>query len=277
MIVDFTSITRHTKRQAKNGETQMKWLYIALAAGAAITVGACSSTQLGGGGSLVQGSAGETGSTDATKGLERCSEPLGTVTLDESNVPSGYYQSYWGNNVNSTIPMFRLLAAQSGCFALVERGKAFDLLENERRLSQGGQLQQGSNIGDGQLVAADYVLRPEIVVSDTDAGGLGGALGGLVGNSFGGIGNTISSLAGSVKFSDAQTLIYVVDVRTGLQKGIAEGSARTSDFGARIGFLGGLPGWGSLSGYTSTNQGKVVTASYLDAYNGLVRQLRASG
>ncbi len=246
-----------------------------LALGAVLFLGACSSTQLGGGGSLVQGSAGEAGNAvDATAGLERCNEPLGTVTLDESNVPSQHYHSYWGNNVNSTIPMFRLLAAQSGCFALVERGKAFDLLEKERRLSQGGQLQQGSNIGDGQLVAADFVLRPEIVVSDTDAGGLGGALGGLVGNSFGGLGNTISSLAGSVKFSDAQTLIYIVDVRTGLQKGIAEGSARTSDFGARIGFLGGLPGWGSLKGYTSTNQGKVVTASYLDAYNGLVRQIR---
>jgi curli biogenesis system outer membrane secretion channel CsgG len=258
----------------------MKWmplkgLNLALAAGALMSVAACSSTQLGGGGSLVQGSAGETGNAEsATAGLERCSEPLGTVTLDEINVPSSYYHSYWGNNVNSTIPVFRLLAAQSGCFALVERGKAFDLLEQERRLSQGGQLQQGSNIGDGQLVAADYVLRPEIVVSDQDAGGVGGAIGGLVGNSLGGWGNTISSLAGSVKFSDAQTLIYIVDVRSGLQKGIAEGSARTSDFGAKIGFLGGLPGWGSLKGYTSTAQGKVVTASYLDAYNGLVRQLK---
>ena len=256
----------------------MKWLHFALAAGALMTVGACSSTQLGGGGSLVQGSAGETGGgEDTTAGLERCSSPLGTVTLDESNVPSGYYHSYWGNNVNSTIPMFRLLAAQSGCFALVERGAAFDLLEKERQLSQGGQLQQGSNIGDGQLVAADYVLRPEIVVSDPDAGGVGSALGGLVGNSFGAIGNTISSLAGSVKFADAQTLIYIIDVRTGLQKGIAEGSARTTDFGARVGFLGGLPGWGSLNGYTSTSQGKVVTASYLDAYNGLVRQIRNDG
>ena len=256
----------------------MKWFVVSMAVSAIAALSACSTTQLGGGGSLVQGSAGQTGNAqDAAAGLERCNEPLGTVTLDESNVPSGYYRSYWGRNVNSTIPMFRLLTAQSGCFALVERGKAFDLLENERRLSQSGQLQQGSNVGDGQLVAADYVLRPEIVVSDTDAGGIGGTIGGLVNDSLGGIGNTISSLAGSVEFSDAQTLIYIVDVRTGVQKGIAEGSARTTDFGARIGFLGGLPGWGSLKGYTSTAQGKVVTASYLDAYNGLVRQLRTGG
>ena len=73
-------------------------------------------------------------------------------------------------------------------------------------------------------------------------------------------------------------LIYIVDVRSGVQKGIAEGSARkTTDFGGSLGLLTGLPGWGShASGYTSTAQGKVVTASYLDAFNGLVRQLRAS-
>ena len=256
----------------------MKWSIIPTAI-AVIAVSACSTTQLGGGGSVVQGSAGEVGNAQgADARLERCSQPLGTVTLDESNVPSNYYRSYWGRNVNSTIPMFRLLTAQSNCFALVERGKAFDLLENERRLSQSGQLQQGSNVGDGQLVAADYVLRPEIIVSDSNAGGIGSAVGGLVGNTFGTpLGNTISSLAGSVDFSDAQTLIYIVDVRTGVQKGIAEGSARTTDFGARVGFLGGLPGWGSLRGYTSTSQGKVVTASYLDAFNGLVRQLRAGG
>ncbi|MGI9508388.1 MAG: hypothetical protein ACR2QJ_03440, partial [Geminicoccaceae bacterium] len=109
----------------------------------------CSSTELGSGGSIVQGSAGETGNAvDANSALERCDQPLGTVTLDESDVPSHYYHAWWGRNVNSTIPMFRLLAAQSGCFTLVERGAAFEILERERRLSQQGQLQAGSNIGD---------------------------------------------------------------------------------------------------------------------------------
>ncbi|MGI9509441.1 MAG: CsgG/HfaB family protein, partial [Geminicoccaceae bacterium] len=169
----------------------------------------------------------------------------------------------------------RLLAAQSGCFTLVERGAAFEILERERRLSQQGQLQAGSNIGDGQLAAADFVLRPEIIVSDNNAGGLGGTLGGLVGSTFGSVGALVGSVAGGVTFADAQTLIYIVDVRSGVQKGIAEGSARTTDFGGRLGVLTGLPGWGSIGGYTSTDQGKVVTASYLDAYNGLVKQMRA--
>ena len=245
--------------------------------GALVSLAACSTTQLGGGGSLVQGSAGETGNAqDANASLERCDKSLGTVTLDESSVPSSYYRTWYGNNtsINSTIPMFRLLAAQSGCFTLVERGKAFEVLERERQLSQEGQLQAGSNIGDGQLAAADYVLRPEIIVSDTDSGGVGGAIGGLVGNSLGSFGGLVGSVAGGLQTADAQTLIYVVDVRTGVQKGIAEGSARTTDFGGRLGMLTGLPGYGSIKGYTSTAQGKVVTASYLDAFNGLVTQLR---
>jgi curli biogenesis system outer membrane secretion channel CsgG len=243
-------------------------------------LGACSSTQLGQGGSVVQGSAGETGNAQgANAALERCNQPLGTVTLDESNVPSQYYRTWYGpnSNVSSTIPMFRLLAAQSGCFTLVERGAAFEVLERERNLAQSGQLQAGSNIGDGQLAAADYVLRPEIIVSDNNAGGIGGSLGGLVGDALGPIGGLVGSVAGDVNVADAQTLIYIVDVRSGVQKGIAEGSARTTDFGGRLGLLSGLPGYGSIRGYTSTAQGKVVTASYLDAFNGLVTQLRTSG
>ncbi|MEM7043685.1 MAG: CsgG/HfaB family protein [Pseudomonadota bacterium] len=243
-----------------------------------ISLAGCSSTELGQGGSIVQGSAGESGNAqDANAQLERCNQPLGTVTLDESNVPSNYYRTWYGNNtnINSTIPMFRLLAAQSGCFTLVERGAAFEVLERERRLSASGQLQAGSNIGDGQLAAADYVLRPEIIVSDTNSGGVGGALGGLVGNTLGPIGGLVGSVAGGIQTADAQTLIYIVDVRSGVQKGIAEGSARTTDFGGRLGLLSGLPGYGSIRGYTSTAQGKVVTASYLDAFNGLVTQMRA--
>ena len=241
---------------------------------AVIGLAACSTTDLGSGGSMVQGSAGQSGNArGAASELENCGEPLGTVALDESNVPSGYYHSWWGNSINSTIPIFRLLAAQSNCFTVVERGAAFGMLEKERRLSQGGQLQQGSNIGGAQLVAADYVLRPEITLSDDDAGGIGAAVGGFAGQ-FGGLGSLLGSVAGDMTFREAQTLIYVIDVRSGVQKAIAEGSARTTDVGASVDFLSGLPGWASLSGYTKTNQGKVAVASYLDAYNTLVGQLR---
>jgi curli biogenesis system outer membrane secretion channel CsgG len=247
----------------------------AAALGLALGLGACSSTQLGGGGSMVQGSAGDAGAQGAAAELQRCDQPLGTVALDESNVPSQNYTYWWGGSVNSTIPMFRLLAAQSNCFTVVERGQAFELLEAERRLSQEGQLQQGSNVGGGQLAAADYVLRPEITLSENDAGGISGAVGGLASSFLGSYGSVVGSVAGDVKFREAQTLIYVVDVRTGVQKGIAEGSAKTTDMGASLGLLTGLPGWGSLGAYTNTNQGKVVVASYLDAFNGLVQQLRA--
>jgi curli biogenesis system outer membrane secretion channel CsgG len=241
--------------------------------GAALVLGGCSSTQLGGGGSIAQGSAGAAGAQNAASELRRCDRNIGTVTLDESDVPS-YVYSHW-NGVNSTIPMFRLLAAQSGCFSVVERGAAFNLLEQERALAQGGQLQSGSNVGGGQLVAADFVLRPQITLAENDTGGIGAAVGGLA-SSFGSIGSVLGSVAGDVTFSEAQTLIYVVNVRSGVQEAIAEGSAKTTDYGASISALSGLPGWASLSGYTSTPQGKVVTASYVDAFNGLVDQLRAT-
>jgi hypothetical protein len=38
--------------------------------------------------------------------------------------------------------------------------------------------------------------------------------------------------------------------------------------------LGRLRGFGSLGGYSNTNEGKVVAGAFLDAFNKLVGQLR---
>jgi curli biogenesis system outer membrane secretion channel CsgG len=45
---------------------------------------------------------------------------------------------------------------QSNCFQVVERGAAMKYLLQERALAQSGEMQQGQNIGKGQLVAADF-------------------------------------------------------------------------------------------------------------------------
>lgn len=230
---------------------------------------ACSSTQLGGGGSMIQGSAGESGNAkDAQAALRQCDEPLGTMALVERQDTRALAQ----HGLQSPVPLLRLLAAQSGCFAVVERGQALGRMKQERQLAQEGMLQTGSNVGGGQMVAADYLLTPFVSFSEDDAGGLAGAVGGLLP---GPVGTTLAAAGGGVKFREAQGMLSVVDQRTGVQVAVAEGSARTSDVLGGGFALGAIPGFAGLGGYSKTDQGKVVSAAFLDGFNKLVDQLAA--
>jgi hypothetical protein len=236
------------------------------------TLAACpmSTTQLGGGGSMVQGSAGEAGNAQsAAAELRQCNQPLGTMALVERQ-DTGALAQY---GLESPVPLLRLLAAQSNCFAVVERGQALDRMMQERALASQGLLQGGSNVGGGQMIAADYLLTPFVSFSEDDAGAIAGAAGALGSFLPYGFGSTLTALGGGVKFREAQTLLAATDQRTGLQIASAEGSARTSDILGGAFALGGLPGFAGLGGFANTNQGKVVSAAFLDAFNNLVDQL----
>jgi hypothetical protein len=63
------------------------------------------------------------------------------------------------------------------------------------------------------------------------------------------------------------------DTRSGIQVAAAEGSAKQTDF-ALGGTLFGAGGGAALGGYTNTNEGKVITASFLDNWNNIVRAIR---
>jgi curli biogenesis system outer membrane secretion channel CsgG len=160
---------------------------------------------------------------------------------------------------------------QSNCFVVVERGAAgMNAMTRERALQQSGEMRGGSNFGRGQMVASDYGLSPEIVFSNSDAGGLGGALGGLVG---GGRGRAIAQLGASMQTKEASALLTLIDNRSGVQVAASEGSASKTDFAGFAG-LGGLSGAGGIGGYTRTPQGKVIAAAFMDAFNQMVRSLR---
>lgn len=238
---------------------------------AAGMLAACSTTELGGGGSMVQGSAGEAGNPEeAAAALRQCDQPLGTMALVERQ--DRFALAQYG--LESPVPLLRLLAAQSGCFAVVERGQALDRMMQERELADQQMLQQGSNVGTGQMVAADYLLTPFVTFSEDDAGGLGGAVASLFP---GRVGATLGAVGAGVEFQEAQTLLTVTDQRSGVQTAAAEGSARVTDVVGGGFALGGLPGFAGLGGYAETPEGKVISAAFLDAFNKLVDQLRARG
>ncbi len=222
----------------------------------------------GEGGSAVQGSAGTQGSGDAADDLERCPKPMGAMAVVE---PQDYIMTALSRyNLGSPVGLIRMMIQQSNCFIVVERGMAMQNMMQERALAEGGQMRQGSNMGGGQMVAADFILTPSVVFSEGNSGGVGGALGGLLGGRGGAV---LGAVAGGLKFKEAQTSMLVADARSGVQVAAAEGSAKKADF--RLGGLlvGGGAG-GALGGYTNTNEGKVIAASFADNYNGIVRAVR---
>ena len=145
-------------------------------------------------------------------------------------------------------------------------------MAQERALASSGQLQGGQNVGQGQMVAADFILTPNVVFSDPNAGGVGGGIGGLLG-SMGGRAAAVGALAGGVKFKEAQTAMTIADTRSGIQVAAAQGSASQTDINLGAAVFGRYGG-GGLGGYTSTAEGKIIAASFLDNWNNIVRTIR---
>ena len=83
----------------------------------------------------------------------------------------------------------------------------------------------------------------------------------------------IGAVVGGLKFKKAETILTMIDNRSGVQLAAAQGQARKTDFGGGIAGWGGS-GYGALGGYTNTPEGKVLAAAFADAYNNLVRALR---
>ncbi len=202
--------------------------------------------------------------------VEHCDREMGSLAVAE---PQDYVLASLGRyHLGSPSAMLRMIAQESGCFAVVERGVGMQNLQQERALAAGGQLQGGSNIGGGQMQAADFVMTPAVQFSD-ETGGVGGSVSGLL-NRAGGLLGQIGSVAGGVKFKEAQTTLLVADVRSGIQVASAEGKASKMNFSLDAWGWGGL-GWASGGGYSKTPEGKLIAASLLDNFNKIVGQIRS--
>ena len=152
----------------------------------------------------VTGSAGGAAAQNANAKLERCDQSLGTLAVVEDQTAPWYYQLTREYKLTSTVPLIRLLVQQSNCFVVVERGRAFGQMQSERALNQSGELRQGSNFGQGQIVAADYSMNPMITVSQRDTRGLSSALAVIP------YAGAFGALAGGLKTSEASTTLSVV-------------------------------------------------------------------
>jgi curli biogenesis system outer membrane secretion channel CsgG len=228
---------------------------------------------------MATGSAAGSSTSGESSALEKCSEPLGTVSLIE-NQSAGWYTVLTNEyHLPPTANVLRLLIQQSNCFVVVERSAAgMNAMSRERELQKSGEMRQGSNFGKGQMVSSDYGLSPEIVFSEDNTGGMSGSAGSLIGGMIGGhAGAVVSSVGANTKTREASALLTLIDNRSSVQIAAAEGSASKTDiggFGSVFGGAGNIAGGAGLGGYTNTPQGKVIAAAFMDAYNNIVRSLR---
>lgn len=208
----------------------------------------------------VTGAAGGAATENQNSKLEKCTETLGTLAMQEDmNAP--WYVQLRSYNLGSTLPVLRLMIQQSNCFVIVERGGAMNNMMQERALAASGEARAGSNMGRGQMVAADYTMSPSIQFSGKTGGGAVGAfLPGVAG-----------LVAGGMSTNEAATTLLLIDNRSGVQISAAEGTAKNMDFNI-FGAFGGLGAAGG--GYGSTPQGKVIVTAFADSYNQMVKALK---
>lgn len=214
---------------------------------------------------LAKASSGQRLQESTANDVPRCIRKLGTLSIVDGDDPRPWTQY----SLAAPSKLLKVLVQRSGCFNLVDRGSGLQAAQLERNIGGSLGLQRQSNVGQGQIKAADYVMVAEIqgANSNVSGGGAVAGIGGLLGGRVGGLLGGIKS-----KKMEANTILSVTNVRTTETIATEEGYAAKNNlaFGAG-GFLGVAGGVGG--GYDNTEIGRIVTLSFIQAYSRLVTGL----
>lgn len=243
------------------------------------------------------GAAGGGVAVGADASLQTCPGTVGTVRLQDGNAAAdtrgtdtakgdSALESLRGllRDVNSmqqqrngpadggvTIDSLRLLIQQSNCLAIVERGLGEAAASDEKRRTRSGQeVRDDANMGAGQEVAADFVLRSMVLAVNKNESSSGMKLGGLVPSFLGGLSSSSSD-------SSADVQLVLFDVRSKVQLAVAQGhgsGSNTNLASSVLGRVGGAFGGAQLSSGSNTSTTKIILQAYADAYNKLVPALK---
>ncbi len=201
--------------------------------------------------------------------VPRCTRKLGTVSVMDGDDPSGWTQF----QLTGPQKLIKVLVQRSGCFNLVDRQSGLSAAQRERDIGANLGLQRRSNVGQGQIKAADYVLVAEVQASNRNSGG--SAIGAAVGNRmFGGLGGLVGGI-GSKKM-EANTVLSLTNVRTTETIAVQDGYAvkNSVSFGGGGGGFWGAGGAAAVGGgYDNTDIGRIVTLAFIQAYSKMVTDL----
>jgi len=197
--------------------------------------------------------------------IPRCGASLGSIALAD-----GQSDAWRDMHLSPPQSLLRVVIQRSGCFTLVDRGTGMNVANREREMASGGALQRGSNVGGGQVRAADYVLVGEIASQNSNSGG--GALAGIAGAALGG---RAGALVGGLRTRnlEANVVLSLTNVRTSETALVTEGYASKRDMSWGAG-AGGF-GVGALGGgtYENTEIGRIAAQAFIQAYTEMVTQM----
>jgi curli biogenesis system outer membrane secretion channel CsgG len=201
----------------------------------------------------------------AANDVPHCSRKLGTVSIENGDDPSAWTQA----SLAPPAKLLKVLVQRSGCFNIVDRGTGLNAAQRERAIGGGLGLQRRSNVGMGQIKAADYVLIAEIggANSNVSGSGIAGGVGGL-------IDHRVGALLGGLKSKkmEANTVLSLTNVRTTETIATEEGYAAKNNLSFGVGGFFAVAG-AVGGGYDNTDIGRIVTLSFIQAYSKMVTNL----
>lgn len=178
--------------------------------------------------------------------IERCKQPIGLASLAQPD--DATLERLEKLELESPLPFLHMAMVRSNCFRVVDPAAIADAeIDGE---------------SDGEI---HFAIRPQITLSNPDAGGVEGT--GDLTEIFGISG--FEEAGGDITGQEAKAVLFLSDARTGLFKLAAEGSATASDLSGLA-----LGRFGELSGERKTLEGELFAAAFLDALNHLVVQIR---
>ncbi|MGH8055398.1 MAG: CsgG/HfaB family protein [Stenotrophomonas sp.] len=209
-------------------------------------------------------------------GARECSKSTGTLRIVEPDDGLGAWATY---GLPAPTRMLRVMVNDSKCFSVLDRGVGFAAAQAERELALGGHLQQNENIGAGQMRGADFVLIPDIISQNHNAGGshIGGDA--SSGRSRGLMGGMLMGLAGKMSSNKqtAQVALTLVDVRSSEQLISVTGEAKITDraWSAMVA-ASSVQGQAGIrvGSWENTEIGKVIMEAYEEAFDEMVKELR---
>jgi len=246
----------------------------------------------------VTGAAGGGTSVGGDAQLQTCAEPTGTIRLQDgmgrtndtqaAQNPEGVnpnlialsnlVRSLPGNSERPATPAdsgpasldaLRLLIQQSNCFVIVDRGGAETAATEEKRRSRtGNEMRDDSNMGPGQEVAADFVLRSSVISLGVEE---------KRGINLGFLSRIAGAGGANQSTTKAKVQLVLSDVRSKVQLGVAqgEGSGSNTAMAANVlGATGRMLGGVGVNSESKTSDSTVLLQAFADAFNKLVPAVR---
>ena len=268
-----------------------------LALNAALALAGCATTQSSAPEST--GAAGGSTSAGGDANVKTCTEPVGTVRLQDGMASASTAQRQQGGNQNlaqlisvlnglqtlsgggqnqaaasgqaggsggASLDSLRLLIQQSNCFLIVDRGLAAEQAadDEKRRTRTSNEVRDDANMGEGQEAAADYVLRSSVISLETkESRGL----------NLGFISKVVGGGSGGQTVSEAKVQLVLSDIRSKLQVAVAqgEGSGSNTRLAATVlGAAGRSIGGAGVSSESKTSSTTILLQAFADAYNKMV-------